>query len=413
MMISRRHFVASTFAATLASALHAEEKRPRHILLRNSWQTVNIGDIGHTPGILQLLADHLPDVAVTLWPSNIGNGVEEMLSRNFPKLRFAKTPEAVKQAFADCDFLLHGSGASFVARKQVDQWVTETAKPFGVFGITYGGPSDTGSEALLSKARFVYFRDSVSLQVAKERGVSSPIMEFGPDGAFGVKLRDDASATAFLKANGLEEGKFLCVIPRLRFSPYWKMRGTPMKPEDEKKNARNEEMKEHDHAPLRAAIEAVIKETNLKVLLCPEDESQMEIGRQMLFEPLPAEVKPRVVWREKYWLTDEAVSTYVRSAGLFGLEMHSPIMCIGNGIPAIVCRFAEQTTKGLMWRDIGLEDWLFDMDDAARVSKLTETVLALAKDPAAARVKAAKAKAFVEEKQKGMVTTLGRELAKG
>jgi hypothetical protein len=33
---------------------------------------------------------------------------------------------------------------------------------------------------------------------------------------------------------------------------------------------------------------------------------------------------------------------------LFGLEMHSPIMAIGNGIPAIVGRFAEQTSKGFM-----------------------------------------------------------------
>jgi len=31
-------------------------------------------------------------------------------------------------------------------------------------------------------------------------------------------------------------------------------------------------------------------------------------------------------------------------------------MCIGNGIPAVVCRFKEQTTKGFMWEDIGLGD---------------------------------------------------------
>jgi hypothetical protein len=82
----------------------------------------------------------------------------------------------------------------------------------------------------------------------------------------------------------------------------------------------------------------------------------------MLYDKLPEDVKSRVVWRENYWLTDEALSTYRRSAGLFGHEMHSPIMCIGNGIPAIVCRWAEQTSKGLMWRDIGLGDWLFDLD---------------------------------------------------
>ena len=72
----------------------------------------------------------------------------------------------------------------------------------------------------------------------------------------------------------------------------------------------------------------------MKVLVCPEDATQMAIGKEMLVDPLPEDVKAKVVWRDNYWLTDEALSTYVRSAGLFGMEMHSPIMCIGNGIPA-------------------------------------------------------------------------------
>ena len=71
---------------------------------------------------------------------------------------------------------------------------------------------------------------------------------------------------------------------------------------------------------------------------------------------LPDDVKDRVVWRKDFWLTDEALSVYVRSAGLLGSEMHFPIMAVGNGIPAIVCRFEEQTSKGIMWRDIGLGD---------------------------------------------------------
>jgi polysaccharide pyruvyl transferase WcaK-like protein len=80
--------------------------------------------------------------------------------------------------------------------------------------------------------------------------------------------------------------------------------------------------------------------------------------------------------------------------------MHSPIMCIGNGIPAIVCRWSEQTTKGLMWRDIGLGDWLFDFDKDEDCRRLPETVLALAKDLDAAREKAAKARAFVEQRRR-------------
>src|SRR5690606_29402377 len=143
-----------------------------------------------------------------------------------------------------------------------------------------------------------------------------PVMEFGPDGAFGTDLRDDAAADAFLTANKLERGKFLCCIPRLRFTPYWVI---PSKKAafDEKKNARNEEMKEHDHAQLRQAIVEVSRNTDLKVLICPEDQTQMAVGKELLFDKLPDDVKGRAVWRPNYWLTGEAVSTYRQSAGLF------------------------------------------------------------------------------------------------
>jgi hypothetical protein len=150
----------------------------------------------------------------------------------------------------------------------------------------------------------------------------------------------------------------------------------------------------------------VVRETSLKVLVCPEDETQMEVGREMLVDKLPDDVKAKVVWREKYWLTDQAVSTYVRSAGLFGLEMHSPIMCIANGVPAIVCRFVDQTYKGIMWRDIGLGDWLFDTDVEEDVARIVPTVLAMAKDPAAAQAKAARARAFVRQRQSEQMAEL-------
>lgn len=399
--LSRRGFLTSALAVTLASdvrAAAADGRTPR-ILLRSSWQTVNIGDIAHTPGVLRLLEEFLPEAEVTLWPGNVDNGVEEMLRRRFPKLRFAQKKDEVAAAFGRCDFLLHGSGPSLVGAKQVAQWKAETGKPYGVYGITIGS-IDAATRDLLTAAKFAFFRDGVSLQFAKDNGVTCPIMEFGPDGAFAVDLRNDEAAAAFLQKHDLQKGKFLCCIPRLRYTPYWKIRNKPMTAEDDRKHRRNEEMKEHDHAPLREAIAAVVRETDLKVLLCPEDRSQMEVGREMLLEKLPVDVRPRVVWRDEYWLTDEALSTYVLSAGLFGLEMHSPIMSIGNGIPALVGRFAEQTSKGFMWRDIGLGEWLFDLDIEDDVKRLPNAVLALARDPAAARQKVADAQKVVHARQR-------------
>jgi polysaccharide pyruvyl transferase len=410
--MQRRQFLAQAGALALwqVSRLAAEAapaKRPQ-ILLRSAWQTVNIGDIGHTPGALRLLYEHLPDVDVRLWPSSVGDGVEELLMRRFPQLTIVKGKDAIATAIQQCDFLLHGSGASFVAQKDVDRWWKETGKPFGVYGITLPAPAASTIE-LLNQARFVFFRDSVSLKVAKDNGCTCPVMEFGPDAAFGVDLRNDAAAESFLRSHDLAEGKFLCVIPRLRYTPYWTIPSKNRK-FDAEKHARNEEMKEHDHRPLREAIIAVARQTPLKVLVCPEDETQVKIGKEMLVDPLPEDVRAKVVWRDRYWLTDEALSTYVRSAGLFGLEMHSPIMCIGNGVPALVGRFAEQTTKGLMWRDIGLGDWLFDMDSASDVERLVPTVLELANDPAAAQQKAAKARQFVQQRQRETMAVLAKQL---
>jgi len=403
--MKRRTFLQSTLAAALAPVLRGQEGRRPEILLRSSWQTVNIGDIGHTPGVLALLEKYLPEARVRLWPSNVSGGVEEMLRRRFPRLTIVQGDNARQAAFAECDFLLHGSGPSLVAEKDVVRWRDETGKPYGVYGITLPTLTDE-TAGVLSGARFVFFRDSVSMQLAKDRGVSSPVMEFGPDGAFAADVRDDEAAAAFLRANGLEAGKFLCCIPRLRYTPYWLIHKT--RPLDEAKHRRSEAMKEHDHAPLREAIEAVVRDTDLRILLCPEDQSQMAVGKEMILDRLPVDVKSRVVWREKYWLTDEAISTYVRSAGLFGLEMHSPIMCIGNGIPAIVCRFSEQTSKGYMWRDIGLGDWLFDMDNQDDVRRIVPAVLTLAKDPAASKAKAAQARRFVEQRQRETMAIVGR-----
>ena len=125
----------------------------------------------------------------------------------------------------------------------------------------------------------------------------------------------------------------------------------------------------------------------------------MAIGKEMLYDPLPDAVKNRVVWRNKYWLTDEAISTYKLSAGIFGNEQHSPIMSIGNGIPAIVCRFKEQTSKGIMWRDIGLGDWLFDLDKEDEIAGIVQAVLQIAQNPKKAKNKALNAKMVVEKYQ--------------
>lgn len=422
--MNRRTFLGMAFWSTLALRVRAAMPAGRPcILLRSSWQVVNIGDVAHTPGVLALLERHVPDADVILWASSdLSAEVAAMEHRRFPKLRIVKgtiredgsaSDADLGEAIRKADFLLHGSGPSLVAARDVAAFVKHTGKPFGVYGITHGsfftGRTD---KELLNQAKFVYFRDSVSLEFARKEGVTAPIMEFAPDGAFACDLRNDAAAEDFLNANGLKEGEFVCCIPRLRYTPYWEIRGETMTAEQRRRQARNEAMGEHDHAPLREAIRAVLRETEMKVLVCPEDQSQMAIGKRWIVDRLEAKERERVLWREQFWLTDEALSTYVRSSGLFGLEMHSPIMCIGNGVPAIVCRFEEQTSKGMMWRDIGLGDWLFDFDREEEKKRLVPAVLEMVtKRPAALR-KVEQARSFVAERQRESMKTVASSVTK-
>lgn len=415
----RRTFLQAAIASGVSAHVRAETRRPSRILLRSSWQVVNIGDIAHTPGVLALLEKHIPGAEVILWASrDLSDDVMAMEHRRFPKLKIVKgtigadgkaSDARLAEAIDWADFLLHGSGPSLVAQNDVTAFSRHTGKPYGVYGITFDGGNDVARD-VLTRANFVFFRDSVSLAKAKSDGVKCPIMEFGPDGAFAVDLRNDDAAAKFLAANGLEAGRFMCCIPRLRSTPYWRIRNKAMTEADRQKHAENEKMKDHDHAPLRAAIAAVVREAGMKVLVCPENASQMAVGRENIVEKLPDDVRSRVLWREKFWLTDEALSTYVRSAGLFGNEMHSPIMCIGNGIPAVVCRWAGQTTKGFMWRDIGLGEWLFDMDNEEEIARIAPTVLAIAKDPAGARKKVQPALQFVEKRQRETMEVVKRAL---
>lgn len=420
--MNRRSFLRTTLAGALAATLPAFARpgRPPRILLRSAWQTVNIGDVGHTPGVLALLEQYFPEVEVHLWPSDISNGVEDMLRRRFPRLVIVpRDKDARENAYRQCDFLLHGSGPFLIAVGELARW-KQMGKPYGIYGITTapeGDPAmklmnnpglDARTRDLLSGASFVFLRDSASLETVKRGGVTSPVIEFGPDGAFAADVRDDRTALAFMRANGLEEGRFLCCIPNLRSAPYWRIKRD--RAFDPAKHARNEEMKEHDHAPLREAIIAVVRNTPMKILVCPEDATHMEVGKELLVDPLPQDVKAKVVWRKSFWLTDEALSTYVRSAGLFGNDMHSPIMCIGNGVPAIHCHQREKTTKGLMWRDIGLNEWYFSLDEEWDLPRIAPAVLDLARDPVGSKARAAKARAFVQRRQRETMEILRRAL---
>ncbi|MGZ0655702.1 polysaccharide pyruvyl transferase family protein [Coraliomargarita sp. W4R72] len=380
--------------------VHVKTERfsEKTVLLRSSWQTVNIGDIGHSPGVLSLLEKHLSGVDIILWAGCIDRGVREMLAARFPKLTIVQgkvddegkaSSVELADAIERADILVHGSGPSVVALDDVQAWMRITSKPFGIYGVTIDplaipGVPEVGMvlkkqyEAVLAlpqghladdlrevleRAEFVYCRDRMSLDYLKSQGVANPALEFGPDGAFGIDLRDDERADAFLTEHELKDREFICLIPRLRFTPYHLTHDVPGTEVDEMRAEISERYQESDFVKIREFIVRCVRETGLKVLLCPEMTYQVEIGLKLCGDYLPEDVRDRVIWRPNYWLPDEACSTYARSFAVVSMDNHSPIFALALGVPTIFVRQPSDTTKGQMWHDLGMSNWFFEIDE--------------------------------------------------
>lgn len=365
----RRTFIQAASAAGVAAMFArgaqaaADDENPT-ITLISGWQTVNIGDIAHTPGVLDILARHVPQAKIILWPGGkLDRDVVPLLKRNYPALHITSD---VDEIYERTDLLIHGSGPGVIRADRLVAWHRKTGKPYGILGVTVSDPK--ACFEALEHARFVFTRETHSLERIKRAsiGEKGPEVGFMPDGTFALSMRDDASADRFLALHGLEAGKFICVVPRLRYTPYHKIRGiTDPKALEEwhRKDAHNERFAEQDHAKARAAIIRWVRETGGKVLLAPEMTYQLEIMRPLLVDPLPEDVRRNVIRRETYWMPDEAASTYARARAVLSFECHSPIIAAAVGTPAFYLRQPEDTIKGQMFYDVGLKDWVFEIDE--------------------------------------------------
>jgi hypothetical protein len=402
-MLRRREFLG---AAAVALAARGAEKPT--IVLRSGWQTVNIGDITHSPGVLAVFEKHIPEADLVWWPVASDRGVEPMMQKRFPKLRIVKgnnaSPE-VKAALASASLLVHGSAAGMAALQDFQAWRKLSKKPYGYFGVGFTIAGEAASAAasqpvteLASHAAFFFTRETASLANLKAT-VKGPEVGFAPDGTFSVDLLDEERALAFLRANGLEPGKFICAIPRLRYTPYHRIRAVNWTPEEiKRRDSVNERFAEEDHAKLREAIVSWVRKTGGKALLCPEMTYQLdEIGR-LLYEPLPEDVKRNAVRRTTFWLPDEASSVYKRAALVLSAECHSPIMAVAHGTPCIYVHQPEDGIKGHMWADVGLGDWCFEVEKTTGAA-IAERVLAIQAGGENSRRKAREAAAYARKIQ--------------
>ena len=375
--MKRRKFIEQTslFSASLlftSFITKATKKTNPTILLVSGWQDVNIGDIGHTPGLLHVLETFIPKATVILWKKSKGEEVKKLLNKNFPKVKIiygavdsnkeVENPE-IMDAFTKADLMVHGSGPLLVGADNLASWMKHTTKPFGVYGTTLENPSKYHQE-ILQKAAFIYTRETKSIEHLKKVGITGNHVQFAPDATFFMNIRDDEKGNAFLKANGLEDKKFICVVPRLRYTPYHKFNPNNNGWNTEKikqVEETNEKYKEIDHAKLREAMIAWVRETGNKVLICPEMTYAVDIMDELLINPLPEDVKPFVIKRG-YWLPDEAASIYAKAHTVLSFECHSPIIAAANGTPCFYLRQPEDTIKGQMYYDLDFNNWVFEID---------------------------------------------------
>lgn len=373
---TRRQFLQTTALASVgAFLLHyvtlAAGKANPVILITSGWQDVNIGDIAHTPGLIALLKKRLPQAKIILWKKSRSEKVEAMLNRHYPEVciihgavdsEFKPGNDGVKQAFTEADLFIHGSGPYVVAADFLQAWHQQTKKPFGVFGVTT--PDVTPElKTLLQQASFIFTRETASIDVLRTVGLSGNHIAFAPDATFALTIQDEAKALAFMTANKLVAGHFICVVPRLRVTPYYKIRANSgwSEAKIQQVDALNDRYKEVDHAKLREAMIVWARKTRNRIVVCPEMTYQVDIMDELLINPLPDDVKPLVV-KHDYWLPDEAASLYSNAQAVLSFECHSPIIAAANGTPCFYLRQPEDTIKGQMYYDLGFSDWTFEID---------------------------------------------------
>jgi hypothetical protein len=457
-MMDRRELLASLAALGIIGSRTTTrgQKRPLNILWRNAWAIVNIGDIGHVPGALALLRHYIPEATVTLWAQQdlvFRDGIARRarfadgsvdaaaVSRKvIPDLKvvYGRLDEAgraadpaLEAAVAAADIMVVGSGAGVNAGADLLRFHARTKQPIGIFGATTDsfnftnfadGDASTDVQALRA-CRFVFTREQTSLRLMDGEDVDGPggaaqdnpettVNEainrtpitvnlrgvnkaFVPDTTFAFPVRDDAAADAFMKAHGLQDGRFVCVVPRHRWTP----NDAPTR-QGESRQVYNNYYAREDHAKLQVAITTYVRKTGHRVALVPETIYAMDVLGPWLKDGLPSDVSSQVAVMERFWLPDAAQSLFARAQAVVSVENHSPLLAAAAGTPFVMVHQPEDSFKGDMFVDIGLGDWYVPDINKTTGEEIARMLMALVSDMPAARAKLAKAMTFVKERHR-------------
>ena len=401
--MTRRTLLQVASAASIGASAQAQTGGPS-ILLISGWNLYNIGDVAITPGFLRLVQQHFPAANVTMLAASYHKEISAYLQPHFPKLTIipmefsAGKPLSPRfeEAYRTADLVVLNSGMTlsygyyglewdrYIGRIMAFLKARGMGIPYGVYGHSFDKVephADVLYRDVFATASFVYTRDSESLKLLKSRGVACPEMAFGPDSTFGFDIQNREKGEQFLQAHRLEQGKFLALIPRLDADRFRK---------DGQEKAHAEQTRE--------IVIRWVRETKLPVALVAEVRTQIEPARQMVYELLPADVRPQVRFQPEYWMPDEAQYVYSKAIAVASAEMHSIILGLAAGTPSVHFYFRQAGLKQWMMRDIGVPQWLLDQDQVSP-ERIADTLIAIQRDPAAARLAAGKAMDYVRQRQ--------------
>ena len=208
-------------------------------------------------------------------------------------------------------------------------------------------------------------------------------MEWGPDATFAFQIFDEAGAKTFMEKFDLEPQKFITLTIRSGKQGF-------VEPGGERELAHA--------AKLRDLIERYVNLTGNNVLICPEVRYEVEPARELILDPLPQKIKDHVKFLDYFWLPDLAYTVYSKAEAVVTMEAHSMIMALSVGTPTLHPRFLEAGRKAFMLEDLGVGEWLFDIDEDP-VDKMIDELMEIHNNFEKAQGKVQSAMDFVHKRQ--------------
>lgn len=319
--------------------------------------------------------------------------VDDLLGR-FPaemleQIRRENLSEA--DAFEQAGFVLYNSGTTFNFGRagKRDFWTyallfsmplllaRHLKIPYGINAQSFDAldwPADLMYRRLFGDASFVYCRDSDSLEYLRQRNITNKRMGYRPDSTFFFGGVDDEWLGEFMQTHQLKKGSFVALI----------IRTSRNSPQDPLLGVMNKDREQANMDKLVEFIEQWLSLTKTPIVLCPEVRWEIGAAKDYLYDRLSPESKRLCVWMSEFWTTEQAYSLFSASRLVISMEMHSVIMAISVGTPVLHPQFREAGRKARMVRDLGLGDWLMDIDEISSAD-LLKTAMAVHEDYDGAR----------------------------